>query len=115
MTPGKDDPRDEDETIALMALLEKVSGCIATTDWSKTGGQTNVYECTLDRRWAAATARVIEDGELLSAQASVGDVDSNAGSYYVTYSSPNITIYVHPTNSDSPITNGSNYRFIRPA
>jgi hypothetical protein len=58
---------------------------------------------------------VTEDGDLLTAQASVALVDANAGSYYVTMAGDNITINVHPTGSDNPATNGSRYRFIRPA
>lgn len=115
IVPDETATRTELEIIALTSLAEEALGCISTTDWSKTGGQTYVYEATLERPWTASTARVTEDGALLTSQASVGDVDSNAGSYYVTFSDPDITIYVHTTASDSPITNGSRYRFIRPA
>jgi PKD repeat protein len=115
MVPARTQPRVEADILALMTLVKQVSGCIETTDWAVHGSYPNTYVATLDRPWAASTARVTEDGDLLTAQASVALVDANAGSYYVTMAGDNITINVHPTGSDNPATNGSRYRFIRPA
>jgi hypothetical protein len=85
---------------------------IATGAWSKTGGRTNVYECSKTPLWGRTDwLNVWEDDEFLTYVSDVATCDSTPGSYYPSGSSGTITIYVHTTNSDNPATNGSTYEY----
>ena len=64
----------------------------------------------MSRKWAAGYEYTVkEDGQDLTAQASLAACEGVSGSYYVAYSNPNLVISVHPTNDDNPSTNGSVY------
>jgi hypothetical protein len=73
----------------------------------------NVYKTELSHTWAVnMTPRVFEDGVELTARASVVLCQANAGSYYATNAAGEIAIYVHPTGSGNPNTNGNAYRWV---
>lgn len=86
-------------------------GCIAG-EWTQSVANPNVYSIVLDRIWATGmTIVVYEDGEPLTIRGTVPLVNDNPGSYRVNFSSPNLSIFVHTTNSDNPGLNGSSYRW----
>lgn len=85
-------------------------------DFSKTAGQTNVYQIS----WAHAFAydgglgahRVWEDGTMLARVASVAACDATAGTFYAgnpTTGGPDL-VYVHPNGSTDPTTDGKEYK-----
>jgi hypothetical protein len=88
-----------------------LDGSDIITGWTKTGGQTNVYEKSvttapsLGEQWV----NVWEDGVFLARAASVAACDGAAGSYYVTADFGVITVYIHPTGSGDPTSNGKTY------
>ncbi len=80
--------------------------------WSKTGGQTNVYDQSWSHEYSAGKSYLSlwEDGERLRWQSSIALCDSNPGSYYVaTPSSTTTTVYVHPKSSTDPTSDGKIY------
>lgn len=89
-----------------------IDGSNVMSGWSKTGGQTYVYQISCTPEWAAANyLNVWEDGAFLVRAASLAACDSTAGSYYPSSSSGAITLYVHPTDNGDPATNGSTYEY----
>ena len=91
------------------------SDAITAENWSKTGGQTNVYEVSItfeERAGGNQETLVLEDGTRLTRVADVATCDSTAGSYYPDSDTTSpATLYVHTTNSDNPETNGLEYRY----
>jgi parallel beta-helix repeat protein len=91
-----------------------MSNGIIGASWSKTGGQTYVYEAAqaqqgdIDAVWASTWGTVFEDVEWMLKGASIADVDSTAGSCY--YDTSARKIYIHPSDNGNPITNGKMYR-----
>ena len=85
------------------------------TGWTLTGGQANTYELA----WVPEVGdglgdfliTVFEDGALLTYQTSIANCEANPGSYYVDgkANTSGNTIYVHPTGSTNPNSNGSQY------
>lgn len=95
---------------------------IATGDWSKTGGRTNVYQAavTFDDGGIGLGGfrlRIWENGhdeaDLLTFVADVATCDSTPGSWTGpgTPSASPTTIYVHTSGSDDPSTNGLSYEY----
>jgi len=79
--------------------LEKFDSRETINDWTKTAGQTNVYEFA----FSGYHGIVYEDGQALGEQISIADVDSNAGSFY--YNSDTNILYIHTTGSIAPVDN----------
>lgn len=87
----------------------------ANAAFSKTVGQTNVYEIAWTHDFApdgGKTAhRVWEEGSMMARAASLAACDAAPGSFFAdapTSGGPD-TIYVHPANSLNPTTNGKEY------
>jgi len=78
----------------------------ANASFTLTGGQTNTYE-QAHTLGASLSMMLWEDDTRLTEQNSIANVEANAGSFW--QDTVNNKIYVHPTGSTSPITNGSVY------
>jgi hypothetical protein len=83
--------------------------------FSKTVGQTNVYQIAWSHGFAAdggkSAHRVWEAGTMMPRAASIAACDATPGSFYAaepTTSGPD-TVYVHPEGSTNPATNGREY------
>lgn len=83
---------------------------IAPGAWTKTDGQTSVYQATLpgpngntpsDPGWYTS---VWESDYRYTIKHSVADVDATASSYYATQSGSTITLYVHTSDGANPAT-----------
>lgn len=93
---------------------------IANASFSKVGGLTNVYSVSVTTEAgniAAATdhASVWEDGTRLTQASSAANCDSTPGTYYPNTSvtaSP-LTLYVHPTGSTNPTSDGKTYEYAK--
>lgn len=86
----------------------------ANASFSKTGGQTNVYQIAVTVETGATQfVNLFEDDVYLTRQTSVANVDSNPGSYYVTAESGSITIYVHASDSSDVTANGKVYEYTK--
>jgi PKD repeat protein len=102
----------------LSTLMTRIANLRAvdymeTTDWLPEGvPNTSVYAATMTHPWADPWVKVTEDGDVLTAATSIANCQATAGSYFITFSTPTLTVYVHPTGSTSPITNGSTYRWL---
>jgi len=87
--------------------------------WAATTGRTNVYEQDVAIELASTKSfvSVLEDGAHMSRVADVATCDSTAGSYTVSTDSGSgdstVTVYIHPTGSTNPTSNGSTYRYSR--
>lgn len=82
------------------------------SDWSKTGGQTYVYQISCTPEWGTTNyLNVWEDGSFLVRAANLAGCDSTPGSYYPSGSSGAITLYVHATDDGDPASNGSVYEY----
>lgn len=111
-------PRTIDEMMTRLATLETVAdsvrehlGIIDGT-WTRHATYTNVYQITLSRIWVTGmTLEIVENGAALASAISVAAANGVAGSYYVDFSTPNLTIFVRTTNTDNPGLNGKAYRF----
>ncbi len=85
-------------------------------EWTKTGGQTNVYQWDyIALNNSAEQHNIWENGIRLVRAASIGACDSTPGSYYVPPESSfvlgnPVTFYVHTTASNSPASNGLEYK-----
>lgn len=85
-------------------------------DWSITSGQSNTYEQSVSPSTAgvpSVSARVFEDGEELQIQSSISDVEANPGSFYADQSSAPYVLYVHPTGSTTPSSDGKLYEWTK--
>ena len=93
------------------------------TGWTLTGGQSNTYEVawvpTAGDGITTTALTVYEDTgggfALLDYQDSIANVEANPGSYYVD-GFANVagnTVYVHPTDSGNPNSNGGTYEVSR--
>lgn len=84
------------------------------SSWSKTGGQTNVYETTWTPSAATKVApSIFEDDVRLLRVASVAACDALPGSYYASSVYSNgvaAALYVHATGSGDPASNGKTYK-----
>lgn len=84
---------------------------ISAGAWSKTGGQTNVYQISATVEATGSTwNRMWEDGTHLVRASSLANCDATAGTYYASSdSSTTPTLYVHATGSGNPASNGKAY------
>ncbi|WP_455219848.1 LamG-like jellyroll fold domain-containing protein, partial [Kaarinaea lacus] len=95
---------------ARVEEVEKHLGCMPDAEWTQHATYTNVYSAALSRNWADGYKVIVkEDGVTLTEQTSIANVNSNAGSFYTTFATPTLTVYVHTTNTDKPDENDSNY------
>lgn len=88
--------------------------------FTKTGGRTNVYQISVAHALAGSAPftarwfRAWEDGERLKWVASVELCDAEAGTFHCpdqgALTNP-VVVYVHPTGSGSPVSNGKLYEF----
>ena len=82
------------------------------TGWSKTAGQTYVYQITCTPEWATANyLNVWEDDAFLVRAASLAACDSTPGSYYPSAATGTITLYVHASDDGDPASNGKTYDY----
>ena len=89
-----------------------IDGSNVMSGWSKTGGQTYVYQISCTPEWATANyLNVWEDGTFLIRAANLAACNSTAGSYYPSGSSGAITLYVHASDDGDPASNGSVYEY----
>lgn len=95
-----------------MPLLD-CSDVISAGAWTKTGGQTNVYQASLPIDASSITwVSAWENSVRLVRATSIANCDATAGSYFPSSdtSSP-ITLYLHSTNDTSPAVNGKTYEY----
>jgi hypothetical protein len=89
------------------------------TGWAKTSGRTNVYEVNwahdlgTDRSKRKISAW--ENGTRMKWVSSVALCDAEAGTFHVatTGASPTQLVYIHPTGSTDPASNGATYEIVR--
>jgi hypothetical protein len=96
-------------------------GAYVETGWSKTSGQTNVYECAASGgemdlihttiagvdRWIVYEEDLSDGIRMLASAADVAAVDATAGSCW--YDAVNDKMYIHTSDSSNPATNGRTY------
>jgi hypothetical protein len=89
------------------------SDVISTGAWSKTGGQTSVYQASLTIATDALNRiSVWEDSVRLRKVASIAAVDATAGTYFPSAEATSpITLYIHATGNGNPASNGKNYEY----
>ena len=91
------------------------SDVIPNASFTLTAGKTKVYEVTVPIETPATGAtwlNVWEDGVYLARAASVDACEATPGTYYPsTEASSPITLYIHPTDDQNPITNGKTYEY----
>jgi hypothetical protein len=89
---------------------------VSSGEWSKTIGQTNVYEIEWTPTAAQSVAPSIwEDDQRLIRVASVAACDDAPGSYYASNTFSNgvpAPVYVHATDSGDPASNGREYKSV---
>lgn len=86
----------------------------ANASFTKTGGQTNVYQIAVSPDLAASGTwnSVWEGSTRLVRATSIANCDVTPGSYYPSSDTvAPITMYVHASDSSSPITNENVYRY----
>lgn len=99
-----------DELITRIQNLKAIDFLDGT--WiQESSPNTNVWTHTESMPWADSGVYVVEDGTPLTPQNSIADCQANAGSYYVSGTSP-LVVHVHASDSGSPNTNGSAYRWL---
>ena len=87
-------------------------------NFSKTGGFTNVYQISWTHSLVSTgkcAHRAWENGAMMTRASSIANCDATPGSFYAatpTDGGPDL-IYVHPTGSTNPITNGREYQLTR--
>lgn len=93
--------------------LLDASDIIASGSWTKTAGLTNVYQQTLGlNNVASGFLSVWEDAARLTRATSAALCDSSPGSMYAsTDNGTSTTIYIHPTGSSNPTSNGKVYEY----
>ena len=91
------------------------SDVIPNASFTLTAGKTKVYEVTVPIETPATGAtwlNVWEDGVYLARAASVDACEATPGTYYPsTEASSPVTLYIHPTGDQNPITNGKTYEY----
>ena len=76
--------------------------------WTKTGGQTKVYQADFTGYTLPTTVGTVwygTAGHWMSLQTSIANVDANAGSCYAASN----LLYIHTIDGSDPITNGDTY------
>jgi hypothetical protein len=89
---------------------------IITNTWTKTGGQTSVYQATVPVAddTGIGWVSVWENSNRLVRATSIGNCDATTNSYFPSQeyiSSSPVTIYVHPKVGDNPSTSGKIYEY----
>jgi len=87
---------------------------IENDTFTKTAGQTNVYEkeVTFESGVTDPHVKMWEDSVVFELVADVGTCDSTPGSYYIAdHSTSPQTIYVHASDSSDVTTNGKQYEY----
>lgn len=109
---GPDDTGDSTYGMTLQArsgdtVIISGASVIVGGNWSKTGGQTNVYEASY-ALCSSCESMLWEDDTILSEVANVATVDSTDASFY--HDTGASTIYVNATGaSNDPSSNGKTY------
>jgi hypothetical protein len=88
------------------------SSVVAAGGFTKTGGQTYVYQATIspDLQSQETWVRVWEDNVSLVRASSIANCDATAGSYYPSSdTTAPITLYVHASNNSNPASSGKSY------
>jgi hypothetical protein len=94
------------------APILNASDIITAGGFTKTGGYTNVYQATITPSWTGNDfLNAFEDDAYLTRQTSIANVDANPGSCYPSAATGTITLYIHASDSSSPIVNGKVYEF----
>lgn len=96
------------------APIFDASDIIPAGSWSKTGEQTNVYQASVNADIAAAKTWVNawENNAFLTRAADLATCDATPGSYLPsadTGAGGPITVYIHPTGSTNPTSDGKIY------
>lgn len=90
-----------------------IDGADIATGWVQDGTHTNTYTIsdTMPDDQVNVNQCVWEDGEPLDKVASAAACNSTPGSFYYSTITANVayTIYIHPTDSTDPATNGKTY------
>jgi hypothetical protein len=91
------------------------SNVIAAGAWSKTAGQTNVYQASVPLPGLGAGECYVaawENNARLTRAANLGACDATPGSYYPSSDAVSpITLYVHPKDSTNPASDGKVYEY----
>lgn len=95
------------------APLLDCSEAISAGAWSKTGGQTSVYQAALTCEATGSTwISVWENDVRLVRVASIAAVDATPGSYFPSSdASASFTLYIQASNSTNPGVNGKTYDY----
>lgn len=87
---------------------------VHNSGWVQDGTFTNCWSksITFTSYEAAGRITVFEDGAFLAKRTTLADCNANPGSYYASNFSPTgaQTVYIHPSGSGNPNTNGKEYR-----
>ena len=95
------------------------SDAIGSQAWSKTSGQTAVYQCSVTHDVAIGKTFIgcWENGTRLAWKTSVADVDATPGSYTLSDTSYSpaspVTLYVHASDGSNPASSGRLYEYSR--
>jgi hypothetical protein len=95
--------------------LLDASDVIPSSGWTKTAGQTNVYQCSITHDLAIGKTFIgcWEEGVRLAWKTAIADVDAMPGSYTLSDTSASppspVTLYVHASDGASPAGNGKIY------
>lgn len=86
---------------------------VAAGDWALSSGKTYTYEVTVTTAAGAACwMNVWENGAFMPRAASADAVETTPGSYFPSADTTSpCTIYIHPTGSGDPATNGKTYDY----
>lgn len=91
--------------------LLDASDAIIAGNWSKTAGQTNVYQVSINLAAVVNSpwVNVWENGSFLVRASSIANSDSTVGSYYPSAENGSITLYIHANGNTNPISDGKTY------
>jgi hypothetical protein len=99
------------------APLLDCSDIAANASFTKTGGQTNVYQIAVTVDYSASEPMfntMWENDVRLVRATSVANCDATPGSMYASNdNNANVTLYVHASDSSSAITNGKTYEYAK--
>lgn len=104
-------------TGTLSAVIFDGADVISAGAWSKTGGQTSVYQTTLTDsvtggNWVNAWENFSTGGPIMTRAASIAACDATAGSIYVSSDTTSpFTLYIHTTAGTNPSSNGNVYEY----
>lgn len=88
---------------------------LSSGGWIKTEGRTNVYQRTITLpNSVKAKGNIYEDGIALTQVTTLDACDATPGRAYVTdWTAASATLYLHPTGSSNPASNGKAYSYTR--